>query len=97
MNIWNLKSVVIIWVFAWGWLQAFDSCASTRERWSVEHREEQVVDAKRAVRESELEQLLAEQLAERCTAKPDSEECQPEPTFLCRIFNCEEEEETSSP
>ena len=103
MNIWNLRSAIIIWIFAWGWLQAFDSCAPTRERWSVEHREEQVAADDRAASEADAARVKQEAHEAMC-ANPImriEEICNPpeEPSFLCRIFTCEDEEEgeASSP
>jgi hypothetical protein len=102
VNIWNLRSAVIIWVFAWGWLYAFDSCAPTRERWSVEHREEQVAEDNRQAAQAESDAQEAAELAVMCAATNRVlEACNPpeEVSFLCKIFDCddEEEEEASSP
>ncbi|MEE8566353.1 MAG: hypothetical protein V3S76_01260 [Candidatus Bipolaricaulota bacterium] len=102
MNIWNLRSAVIIWIFAWGWLYAFDSCAPTRERWSVEHREEQVAEDNRQAAEAEAARVAqAEQDAMCASTNRVLEICNPpeEVSFLCKIFDCEDEEEgeASSP
>jgi hypothetical protein len=96
VNIWNWRSAAIIWIFAWGWLIAFDSCAPTRERWSVEHREEQVAADHRAARQAESEAQDAAEEAIMCASEARVEEiCNPpeEPGFLCSIFTCEEDEE----
>jgi hypothetical protein len=99
-----MRSAIIIWIFAWGWLYAFDSCAPTRERWSVEHREEQVIADNKAATEAEAEAVIAAEFAIMCaspTARVE-EICNPpeEVSFLCKIFTCEEdaeEGEASSP
>jgi len=91
-----MRSAIIIWIFAWGWFQAFDSCAPTRERWSVEHREEQVAADDRAVRQAESDAQDAAEFAIMCASETARVEelCNPpeEPSFYCRIFHCEDEE-----
>ncbi len=85
MNIWNLRSAIFIWVFAWGWFQAFDSCAPTRERWSVEHREEQVAADDRAARQAESEAQDRVEFTLMCASDARVEEiCNPpeEPWFF---------------
>lgn len=82
---------------------AFDSCAPTRERWSVEHREEETVRQENAEAEAEATRVKQEAHEAMC-ANPImriEEICNPpeKPSLLCRIFTCEDEEEgeASSP
>ncbi len=97
MNIWSMRSTIIIWIFAWGWFQAFDSCAPTRERWSVEHREEQVAADDRATRQAESEAQDRAEFTAMCAdpVRRMEELCNPpeEPSFWERCFlDCEDEE-----
>ncbi|KKN13909.1 hypothetical protein LCGC14_1001420 [marine sediment metagenome] len=66
MKIWNLKSAMIIWVFAWGWFQAFDSCAPDRERWSGVQEHAQVTADEKATRQAESEARDAAKFAKMC-------------------------------